>query len=316
MTDNEFIAIRVSTLRGDLKIPFDVYIKVAGKYIHYCRSGDSFEGTRLNRLKAKKLKEMFIRPEDEMLYEQYLQENIDSAYDEKSNKALEIRAEVIQGAQQASAEAYMEDPIDKDAYHHVKYSVQRFVDFLGKRPQAAHPILSLENTDLSITHHSVNVATLATMLAMNSKFKDLTKLHLLGLGCMLHDIDHFNREPDLSRPLTELSPEEFASYKQHPLRGANLIQGVTFVDQLVMSVIVQHEEHLNGTGFPRGLTEKEIEPMVLFAATANAYDRLVSFQKQNPKEAIKSLLIDKVGLLPLDLIQNLNSILKSLQIIV
>src|SRR5690349_17545295 len=120
----EYTPIRVSTLRGDIKIPFDVFVRVAGKYILYCRQGSSFEGERLARLKSKKLKQMFIRPEDEIPYAQYLEESIDSAY--RGGKSLDIRAEVIQGFQQAAAEQYMEDPNQEFFYNHIKSSMQRF----------------------------------------------------------------------------------------------------------------------------------------------------------------------------------------------
>src|ERR1700682_5240686 len=98
MADKEFTAIRVATLRGDIQIPFDVYVPVAVKYILYCRAGSSFEGKRLDRLKAKKLKKMYLRPEDQIPYSQYLEQSIDQAYS-KSDKAIELGAEVIQGVQ-------------------------------------------------------------------------------------------------------------------------------------------------------------------------------------------------------------------------
>ena len=89
MADEKFTPIRVASLRGDIKTPFDVYIHVAGKYILYLRKGSSFEGTRLERLKAKKLKKMYISPDDEIPYKQYLEESIDKAY--SSGQPLEIR---------------------------------------------------------------------------------------------------------------------------------------------------------------------------------------------------------------------------------
>jgi len=312
---DDYLAIRVNTLRGDLKIPFDVYVRVAGKYIHYCRAGESFEGTRLERLRSKKLRKLFIRSEDQIPYDLYLEQSIDMAYDKKSGKSLEIRAEVIQGFQQASAEEYMENPENESAYHHVSSSVERFIDFLTREPLAALPILKIKNTDMSITHHSVNVATLTTMMAAKSAFKDSTKLHLLGLGCMLHDIEHFSSGIDLSKPLESMTKEERVEYREHPTRGAQRMQGLNFVDQVVMNVIMQHEEYMNGTGFPKGLYEKDIEPVVLIASTANAYDRLVSFQRMAPKEAYKTLLIDKVGLFPLDYIKILNGILKNFNLL-
>ncbi len=315
MADSDFHSIRVATLRGDNKIPFDIYVRVAGKYILYCRSGESFEGTRLERLRAKKLKKMFIKTDDQIPYDQYLEQSVEQAFDSKSRKTLEVRAQVIQGFQQATAEAFMENPQSESLYHHLSSTAQRFVEFVSREPDAAKPILAIENTDMSITHHSVNVAVLTILMALNSEFKNSTKLHLLGLGCMMHDIDLFHTWQDYGKPVDQLSPAELAAYKLHPKLGAGRLQNVGFIDQIVMNVITQHEEYIDGSGFPKGLVGKEIEPVVLLAAVANAYDRLVSFQRLSPKEAQKTLMIDKLGLYPLEHMKNLTSIIRSLNII-
>lgn len=305
----EYIPIRTSTLRGDLQIPFDVYVKVAGKYIHYCRSGTSFEGARLDRLKSKKISRMFIKPDDQPAYQAYLNASIDAAYANNPAKPLAIRAEVIQGFQQAAAEECMENPHDEDAYRHVRSSVARFVEFIGHEPLAAGALLNIENSDRSISHHSVNVATLATAMAMRVNPKE-GKLALLSLGCLLHDIEHFHAGPEMVKPRGSFTPAELEKYRAHPLEGLRRFQGATFVDQLVMNVITQHEEHMDGSGFPKKLKEDEMDPLVVIAATANAYDRLVSFEGLSPKDALKTLLINKMGLFPLSLLQTLQDILK------
>lgn len=315
MADADFLPVRVNTLRGDIKIPFDIYIKVAGKFIHYCRAGDSFEGVRLSRLKAKKLKELFIRPEDMAPYEQYLEQSIEAAFDSKSGKSLEVRAEVIGGFQENAAEQFMEQPASEVAYNHVRSAVSRFVRFLSNTPNSLQAILNIENSNASITHHSVNVATITMFMTMNTEHKDSPQLPTLALGALLHDIDHMSSGVDITKPLKEMSAEELAAYKEHPMRGAQKLQGVTFPDQLVMNVILQHEEACDGTGFPKGLHEKDIDPLVLYASTANAYDRLVSFNRLAPKDAMKDLLIDKMGLLPLPLLQVLQNVLKNAQLI-
>jgi putative nucleotidyltransferase with HDIG domain len=315
MADADFQPVRVNTLRGDIKIPFDIYIKVAGKFIHYCRAGDSFEGVRLGRLKAKKLKELFIRPEDMPPYEQYLEQSIEAAFDSKSNKSLEVRAEVIEGFQETAAEQFMEQPASEVAYNHVRSAVARFVRFLSETPNALQAILKIENPNASITHHSVNVATIAMFMTMNTEHKDSPQLPTLALGALLHDIDHMSSGVDITKPIKQMSKEELADFKEHPMRGAQKLQSVTFPDQLVMNVILQHEEACDGTGFPKGLLEKDIDPLVLYASVANAYDRLVSFNKMSPKDAMKDLLIDKMGLLPLPLLQVLQNILKNAQLI-
>lgn len=302
------------TLRGDLKIPFDVYVRVAGKYIHYCRAGESFEGKRLERLKAKKLKKMYVRADDEIPYAQYLEANIDSAYDPKSNKSLEIRAEVIQGFQMAASEQFIEDPSNEMTYDHVRSSAQRFTEFLSRNPAAAGALLRLENSDSSVAHHCVNVAAITSLMVENSDYKGDAKLIPLILGCLVHDIDHIvlNVEP---KPVAQLSKVELAAYREHPKNGAQHLQGLRFIDQVVLNVIMQHEEHMDGTGFPKGLRDDQIDPLVLLASAANAFDRLVSFNKMSFKDATKSMMIDQMGKVPLPVLQSLQRVLKIASIV-
>lgn len=286
-----------------------MFVKVAGKFITYCRRGSSFEGFRLERLKAKRLKKMFIKRTDEIPYRQYLEESIDAAY--KSDKAIEIRAEVIQGFQQSAAELYMEDLNDQMAYEHARSSAQRFVEFLEREPLGAQAILKMTNSDKSITHHGVNVATLSSAMAIAANLRDTQTIHLLALGCFIHDIEHFHTDFDISRPISSLSPQELQVYKSHPMEGARRFQTATFVDQLVHRIILEHEENIDGSGFPKGLREEDMDPLIMIAATANAYDRLVAFEKMDPKDALKTLLIDKMGVYPLKFLQIIQDVLKA-----
>lgn len=309
--DADFTSIRVTTLRGDTKIPFSVHVRVAGKYILYCRSGDSFEGERLARLRAKKLRKMYVKKVDEIPYKQYLEDNINGAYDNRDGKSLSIRAEIIQGFQQAEVESFLEDTLDEFSYQHLRSSVQRFSEFIEREPHALKALLEIPNIDMSISHHSVNVAALAVALAIELSLKQGLPLHLLALGCMLHDAEHFISGLEVTKPLASFNAKELAIYKEHPLKGAHRLQGATFLDQQVMSVITQHEETVDGSGFPKGLFEKQMDPSVLVAGLANAYERYLSYEEKTPKEALKQVLIAKMGQYPLSHMQALQSILKT-----
>ena len=99
----DYISIRVATLRGDQKIGFNTYLKINEKMVLYLKKGDSFEGIRLNKLKEKKLRKMFIAVDEENSYIDYLEKNINMAYDNKSLVDIQTRAEIIQGDQQSKA---------------------------------------------------------------------------------------------------------------------------------------------------------------------------------------------------------------------
>lgn len=309
----EHVSIRVSTLRGDQKINFDVYVKINEKYVLYLRRGDSFEGLRLKRLKEKKLKKMFIQNTDEVNYRSYLKTNIESAYDAKSNKDITTRAEIIQGEQQSNVEEVFERPEDKVAYSETKDAAGKYVDFLMKNSAAATAILNMENSDKNLAHHGVSVATYSISLAQKLKMTDPKLNQFLTLGALLHDIGHHETTINVTQPLKNLSAEELTVYKQHPLKGAERVKDKNHFDQQVITIINEHEEHLDGTGFPKGTKENQLDPLSIIVGSCNAVDRMITFEGVSKADAPKKMMIEKVGMHPLNHIQLLSEILKTMK---
>ena len=232
----EFVPIRVSTLRGDQQIDFNAYVKINEKFILYIKNGDSFEGDRLQRLKTKKLKKMFIEPDSESRYRSYMQKNIEMAYDKGSGKDITTRAEIIQGNQQANAEAVMEDPGNEAAYRETKDAASKFVQFLEQEDQSLASILNIANADQSIAHHGVTVSSLAVSLAKKIKMTDAKQLQLLSLGALLHDFEHFHSGITLNLPVEQMKDADLKIYKQHPLLGAQKVQDKKHFDASVLRV--------------------------------------------------------------------------------
>lgn len=300
----DYISIRVNTLRGDQKIGFDAYILLDGKYVHYLREGDSFEGHRLERLKSKKLKKLYIRTESEKLYRDYVEKNIEAAYTNK-DKDLKTRAEVIQGDQEFHTDEVFENPENSVAYHKAKTAAGKYVDFLLQNTEAAQSVLAIQNTDHSISHHCVNVATLAVALATELKLFDDKQKQMLTLGCLLHDYGHFNTPFDFSKRLQDLSKEEQKNYWLHPKSGAEKVKDLRHFDKQVINIIYQHEELVNGSG-PLKLREKDQDPLAVIASTANALDRILLFEGQDRSKALKAFMMDNVGKHPLNHINALS----------
>ncbi|MGE0631359.1 MAG: HD-GYP domain-containing protein [Pseudobdellovibrionaceae bacterium] len=308
----EYLPVRVSTLRGDQKIDFDCYLKIGDKHILYLRRGDSFEGLRLNRLKEKKLRKMFILPGDETNYQSYLERNIEMAYDAKSGKELSTRAEITQGQQQSNVEEVFENPADEKAYIQTKDAADKFMRFLTSEDQALGAVLGIANVDASIAHHGVTVSSLAVALAQSLGTFDTRQRSTLALGGLLHDFGHFNSILDIARPIKSMDADDLKSYHEHPAKGSAAVTDKKHFEQSIINIIVQHEEKINGKGFPRGLVEKQIDPLALVISSANALDRLIAFEKTSKKDAVKRLMIEQVGEYPLTHIQKLADIINTL----
>lgn len=304
----EFVSIRTATLRGDQKIDFDLYINIAGKYIAYIRKGDSFEGKRLDRLREKKLKKMFIRPEEEKAYRDYVTQNIEMAYDAKSGKPLESRAEVIQGSQQSSTEAVLENPESQQNYNIAKDGAGRYVDFLLKEEKAVQAMLNIENTEHDLAHHGVTVSTLSVALAQKMGLTDQKKIQLMALGALLHDFGHMKKSYELFKPIKEQEKDLKLEYMNHPKLGAESVQTHRHFDKTVIHIIAEHEELIDGSGYPNKLNERKTDPLAVIVSTANDFDRLMLNSKLARAEAVKAFVVDRVGLHPLEHFKALKAI--------
>ncbi|MCX7978795.1 MAG: HD domain-containing protein [Bdellovibrionaceae bacterium] len=308
----DYTSIRVSTLRGDQKIGFNVFLKIGEKWILYLREGDSFEGDRLKRLKEKKLKKMFIKTEDEEKYRNYIQQNIDMAFDDKSGRDIKTRAEVVQGIQQSNVEEVFEKPENEMAYNIARDSAGKYVQFILNNKQAFPAVMAIENLDRSLSQHCVTVSTMAIALAQRENITDQKSLQLLTLGALLHDLGHRDASYEIARPLESFTAEDMKLYMNHPKIGAQLAQDKKHFDQLVINIIAQHEECLDGSGFPQGLKANSMDPSVLIVATCNQFDRLMSFEGVGRDQVAKKIMLDKVGRYPLPYLQKLSEILRGI----
>lgn len=307
----DYAPIRVSTLRGDQKIPFDAYVHVAGRYILLCRQGDSFEGDRLDRLRGKKLSKMFILPDHQKAYDLYMHENIERAYSGSQGKPLEIRTQIIHGALQAAAEDLIEDPASSKFYEVAIEGARRFKGFLRSELQALEHLLNFKNIDFNVAHHGVIVAALALAIIDESGLAETSPMQVdpMLVGCFIHDLEHNYNNVNRSVPPRLLGKGELRVYKEHSVAGHERIKAFAHFDPLVREIVLNHEEKIDGSG-PRQKREKDIEPIILAMSAANEFDLSLTYENASPKEILKKFLIDKMGLLKLEQMHSLQNVLK------
>ncbi len=303
------VPIRVSTLRGDQKTSFDVYIKINDKFLLYLRQGDSFEGARLKRLREKKLRKMYILPEHEKSYRDYVLLNLETAYDPKSEKPLEIRTEIVQGYQQSQTEELMEAPQDKQLYDETKSTSLKFADFFKNQPKALDFLLNIENDDGNIAHHGVNVAALASGLCRHLKIEDPLQLQFVAFGALLHDIEHVYSKLNVARAVSAMSAEEVKLYHSHPTEGARRVGAFAHFEKQVMNIITEHEEYVDGKGFPQGMKESQLDKLSIIVGSANVVDRKLTFEKIPRRDIGKNMMMACLGQRPLEHLQFLAEML-------
>lgn len=313
---SEYLPIRVSTLRGDQPIQFNAYVRVAGKYILYCREGDSFEGSRLDRLREKKLEKMWVPKEQENLYNSYLTKNMEDAYSSNQDKPLEIRCQIIQGLLQSATEDLIEE-LDNDAnYKILSGAVKRFLELYFAEPKMLGFFLDIKNPHHNVAHHGVNVCALTLSLAQHFGHHESSPMQMvpLSIGCLIHDLDHQYSNISIKKKPSQLEGSEKELYKYHSISGANRIKKIPFYDSLTWEIIAHHEEAIDGSGVA-SLKEKDMSDLLKLAITANTYERYLSYDQLSHKEALKKILIEKMGICSLESMTGLQEVLKTHKLI-
>lgn len=133
--------------------------------------------------------------------------------------------------------------------------------------------IAIEAKDSATYSHSERVTELAAGLASRLGV-DGEDLDLLRFGAILHDIGKIGvAEHFLDSPTGSEETQIF--YRMHPLIGRSILQPISFLAP-IMSIVVSHHENWDGSGFPEGLSGKDIPHTARIVAVADRYERLVN----------------------------------------
>ncbi len=157
----------------------------------------------------------------------------------------------------------------------IKAQVDNIIDELVANGDLLVGMADLKSYDEYTYQHSVNVCVLAVMMGV-SKGYNRFQLQTLGVGAILHDIGKINVPVEILNQPGSLSDEDFNIIKQHPWHGFKIIKDSGGIALLSAHVALQHHEHLDGKGYPRGLNAAKIHEYGQITGVADMFDALVS----------------------------------------
>ena len=161
-------------------------------------------------------------------------------------------------------------------------------------PKIQYQLDLLASHDLLTRQHSENVANLVyrlcEYLGCNSNF-----IIYCTICAYLHDIGKLFIPLEILTKPEALTDEEFEIMKKHTTLGYELCYKDLKLRPYAQGALYHHES-LNGTGYPSGLTKKDIPYMAQILRVADEYDALVSKRHYKThisiSETLKTLIKD------------------------
>ncbi len=137
--------------------------------------------------------------------------------------------------------------------------------------------------------HSIDVAMISLILA-NELGYSVQQQWDLGLGAFLHDIGKILLPKSLVVKEDPLTDRERFNIQQHCELGQNSLKIFNLANECT-DIVLHHHEHLDGSGYPKGLTGNEISKNTQIVMIANVLDNLSSSMSSIPTQTIDSAFV-------------------------
>ncbi len=156
-----------------------------------------------------------------------------------------------------------------------KQAVAECVDQVLESPDTMLLFTQLKNQDEYTSQHSLNVCILSILLARQLKYS-IDELNQIGICGLLHDMGKMKVPLEVLNKPGKLSREEQEIMRSHTTLGRNIIMSARDVFPGAVDVAYGHHEHLDGSGYPRGLDAQGISLHTRIISIADTYDAITS----------------------------------------
>ena len=186
----------------------------------------------------------------------------------------------------------------EELVEHRTAELDRALDSLEEAYRATLKALTtaLETRDQETHGHSERVVSYSLRLGREYGL-NREQMKALEFGSLLHDIGKIGVPDSILRKPAKLTEEEWVLMREHPLHGQQILRGIEFL-QGAARVVAQHHEQWDGSGYPLGLHEEEIDLNARIFAVADAFDAITSdrvYRKGKSYEAAAKELDDWAG---------------------
>lgn len=284
MDFGKYTRIRLGSIPSNVPVPFDLFIQVGSRHVHYLRAGDQLSPEKKEQLIKKAADHFFILSLEFPRFKSF----INSLVGGDELKVAE-KASVLRESSLALVEELFESPNVQSALLHSREVVDQFIDLMKQDASAMSQLIGLSGHDFYTYNHSVDVSVYSLGLGqiLGYSGEDLKEI---GLGGLFHDIGKRNIPLSIICKEGPLDEEEWIQMKKHPEYGLAILMDQE-TSEPVKACCFEHHEAFFGGGYPREIKGEEIHKMARIVSVADTYDALTtkrSYQDpMSPKDAIE-----------------------------
>jgi len=196
-------------------------------------------------------------------------------------KELQKMREKVGGLEEVKLEYNQMDRKLKQTYK----KLQKFME------GTAYIIMKVvETRDPYSIGHQQRVSKLTTAIAQKMKLPQ-DKIEGIRIASLVHDIGKINLPTEIISKPNKLIEVEFNLIKNYPRVGYNILKKLDF-PWPVAEIVFQHQEKIDGSGYPRGLKGDEICIEAKILGVANVVEAMSSYKSYRPALSVGEALAE------------------------
>lgn len=248
---------------------------------------------RVKKYKTPKPAESAKKPEEPSKEEKKLSMAGEKLLEAIHNRSLPApeKSRIVRDNAMTMMNSLLEQPTAKNI-RTAKKAITEIVELILTDDDATSYLTKITSHDFSTYTHSVNVGLLAVSMAkLLFRGSDGHNMHELGIGFFLHDLGKVQIDPKIINKPGRLTNDEMKVMHNHPAFGFKILQNAHQLSEECKTIVLQHHERYDGTGYPKQLRGEEIHLYGKICALADVFDALTSNRPYRKKMDLFDALI-------------------------
>jgi HD-GYP domain-containing protein (c-di-GMP phosphodiesterase class II) len=269
-TGDEYCRINTELLLKVIPLQGDIYIRLSSiKFIKLFKKGDTFNAADLARyLTQKKIDYLYLKRDNCPEFIAKFKTALAAIVQQKTVGLTEV-FDVAAKVQESIIDLGRTFGFTPEIQEVVRQNVNLVISTIQGNTKLSFLLSQLQKGGESyVSRHSVVLAHLACALSTKMAWHSASTFEKLSYAALMHDVvlesdklAAIDTKEELKAKITELTKDEHDQVLNHPILASERLRDFAALPADVDTILSQHHERPDGTGFPRGLAGGRIAPL-------------------------------------------------------
>lgn len=266
-----YLPVQLSTLTARKNLEFDLYQEIGGKPQLFKSKNYPLLKLDIKSLERRGCDVLYVVAAQRGAFIDVLSENLTTVLADKT-MPIEDKLMVLSQLSESVLSDVIQTPTSKDAVSRAVRQCAHHVSFASDGKKAQKALVENKSEAPFPIAHALGVSNLSILLGFRCGIDSVEKLRDLGIGALLHEIGKTVIDPNYFTQKGNMSSVPHNRLKSYPKIGRDMMRKTGVVPQSALKPIVEHQERLDGSGYPAQLSGNQISKMSRIVAICDTYD--------------------------------------------